>query len=160
MRLESGQRYSPLSLGDSRVLRPARHTLVCLRGRVLRDSPKPRRFRPAAAPIRAAYGIFECVRRGVPALFARSRSASGFSRAMHRRFASPGVVARACASLLRFASCHARASARLSRTEAVRVAQLAHRALPPRLARPSLSMRASCPPRPITVFSPYSLAIS
>ena len=51
MRSRSGQRYSPSSLGDSRVLATARHTQVCLRVAVLRDSPKPRRFRSAAAPI-------------------------------------------------------------------------------------------------------------
>ena len=47
MRPRSGQRYSPSSLGDSRVLATARHTLVCLRVAVQRDSPKPRRFRSA-----------------------------------------------------------------------------------------------------------------
>ena len=47
MRSRSGQPCSPSRAVDFCVLRPARHTLVCLRGRVLHKSPHPRRFRPA-----------------------------------------------------------------------------------------------------------------
>ena len=47
VRLVSPQPCSPSRAGDFCVLRPARHTRVCLRGRVLHKSPRPRRFRPA-----------------------------------------------------------------------------------------------------------------
>ena len=74
-------------------------------------------------------------------------------RAIHRRSASPGFVARVYALFQRYAPRHACASARLSRTAALRVAKLAHRAFNPRLARPTLSKRTSCPPRSKTVFA-------
>ena len=153
-------------------------------GRVASNSAQTESFRSAAAPTQAALCTFECVRRGFAALFARAaacapfgfslrsklpfemlrissahhRSAFRVGSRIHRRSASPGFVARVYALFQRYAPRHACASARLSRTAALRVAKLAHRAFNPRLARPTLSIRASCPPRRKTVFAPQSAA--
>ena len=147
LRLDSGQPCSRCRFG--RFDRPVdRSTYTSMSsGRVASNSAETESFRAAAAPTQAALCTFECARRGFAAFFVRSRSASCGSRAIHRQIASPGFVARIRAPR------HACASARLSRTAAVRVAQLAHRAFKPRLTRPTLSKRASCPPRSITCFS-------
>jgi len=64
VRLVSTQPCSPSRVADFYVLRPARHTRVCLRGRVLHKSSHPRRFRSAAASKQAALGNSGRIRAG------------------------------------------------------------------------------------------------
>ena len=64
VRLVSTQPCSPSRVADFCVLRPARHTRVCLRGRVLHKSSHPRRFRSAAASKQAALGNSGRIRAG------------------------------------------------------------------------------------------------
>ena len=129
------------------VLATARHTQVWLRVEVHPNPPRPKSFRPAAAPTVTAHGIFEYARQSVSSLFARSRSAFRLSRAIRWRIEAHCGVACAFASLRRVAPCPACASPRLARPDPTRVAKLAHRSSPACLARAASSNRATCPPR-------------
>ena len=97
VRSRSGQPCSPSRAADFCVLRPARHTLVCLRGRVLHKSSRPRRFRPASAPIVTAlatlveFGAARGIPRGPAFLVvahSRRRPAPAYSARHLRRDAS------------------------------------------------------------------------
>ena len=58
LRTVSGQPCSLSEAADLSVLRPARHTKVCLRGRVLLNSSRLSSVRSAAAPKPSAHGQF------------------------------------------------------------------------------------------------------
>ena len=135
-----GNHARDVALADLIAPSTSRHTLVCLRVAWLPTRHKPNRsarLRPRLKPRFALSSAFgEALRRSSLAPAPRL----ALVRAIHRRSASPGFVARVYALLRRYAPCHACASARLSRTAALRVAKLAHRAFNPRLARLTLSM--------------------
>jgi len=155
-----GNRARDVWAGGFGVLATARHTQVWLRVEVHPNPPRPKSFRPAAAPTVTAHGIFENARQAVSALFARSRSVFRLSRAIRSRIAAHCGVACAFAPLRRVAPCPACASPRLARTKPSLVAKLAHRSSPACLARAASSGRTTCPPRhpnrlPATTSSPF-----